>query len=140
MDSGKVNLSPATNAIWFRLVGVPLHNGTDLYPRGDEVQTIEPWTPPDAWKGLSHFILNRILDDIEAGLPDGNKFTASPNSGEREAWRVVRKHVPDKTEGQAKEIIKTWVRKGTLIRQGYHNPATRKDVKGLRVDPARRPT
>ena len=34
-------------AKWFRLVGVPLGNGNELYPNGDEVQTVEPWTPPE---------------------------------------------------------------------------------------------
>ncbi len=61
MDSAKVNPRPARRAaIWFRLVGVNLGNGTDAYPHGDEVQTVEPWTPPNAWAGLSHFKLNEI--------------------------------------------------------------------------------
>ena len=47
-DSGKVNLCPpAAAARWFKLVGVELGNGTDEYPHGDNVQTVEPWTPPD---------------------------------------------------------------------------------------------
>jgi len=49
LDSSKVNIAPpATTARWFRLVGVRLGNGTDDYPtNGDEVQTVERWTPPD---------------------------------------------------------------------------------------------
>src|SRR5206468_2093606 len=71
MDAGKVNICPAGDAKWFRLVGVPLSNGTDLYPHGDEVQTVEVWTPPDTWAGMNHHLLNQILNDIDAGLPDG---------------------------------------------------------------------
>jgi hypothetical protein len=64
MDKGKVNITPpARVAKWFRLVGVPLHNGNEIYPDGDEVQTVEPWTPPDTWAGLDAEIQNRILDD-----------------------------------------------------------------------------
>jgi hypothetical protein len=140
MDSGKVNIAPATEATWFRIVGVPLANGSDLYPAGDTVPTVVPWTPPDAWKDLNHHLLNRILDDIDAGLPDGNRYTNTYNAGDREAWRVVAKHATDKSENQAKEIIKTWIRNGVLVRYDYENPTTRKSVKGLRTDPKKRPT
>jgi RecA-family ATPase len=50
MDSGKVNIAPPMRkAKWFKLVGVRLDNGTDLYPSGDEVQVVEPWKPPETW-------------------------------------------------------------------------------------------
>src|SRR5262249_62178571 len=48
VDSGKVNITPKLwKAKWFRLVGVQLDNATETYPHGDNVQTVEPWTPPD---------------------------------------------------------------------------------------------
>ena len=38
VDSAKVNIAPPSiEARWFRIVGVPIGNGTDLYPDGDEV-------------------------------------------------------------------------------------------------------
>ncbi len=47
VDSAKVNIAPPSiEARWFRIVGVPLGNGTDLYPHGDEVPTVEPWNSP----------------------------------------------------------------------------------------------
>ncbi len=50
LDSGKVNIAPpAHKASWFRLIGVPLANGAGIYPKGDEVQTVERWDPPDTW-------------------------------------------------------------------------------------------
>jgi hypothetical protein len=140
MDSAKVNLVPSRVAKWFHLVGVPLGNATSLYPSGDTVQTVEAWTPPDAWKDLDVALLNRILDAIDAGLPDGNRYTDAPKAGKREAWRVVVEHAPEKTEAQAREIIKTWLRNGVLVRHSYQNPTTFKDVYGLRVNPDRRPT
>jgi hypothetical protein len=141
MDSGKVNITPPlTDAKWFRLVGVPLGNATELYPHGDEVQTVEPWTPPDTWAGLSQHLLNQILSDIDVGLLDGNRYSDAPNVTDRAAWRVVAKHAPDKTEGDARQIIKSWVKHGVLVHEDYENPATRKLVKGLRVDDAKRPS
>jgi hypothetical protein len=119
---------------------VPLGNGTELYPNGDEVQTVEPWTPPDVWAGVSNHLANLILTDIEAGMPDGNRYSDGSNVTDRAAWRVVTKHVPDKTEKEARQIIKTWVKNGALVRIEYENPATRKPVKGLRVDDTRRPS
>ncbi len=141
MDSGKVNIAPPLEeAKWFRLVGVPLGNATDLYPKGDEVQTVEVWTPPDAWDGLSSHLLNRILDEIDAGLPDGNRYSDGSRAGDRAAWRAVTKHAPDKTEPEARRIIKTWTKNGVLVSQDCENPTTRKTVKGLRVVNGKRPT
>jgi hypothetical protein len=141
LDSAKVNITPPLSAArWFRLVGVTLGNTSDLYPHGDEVQTIEEWTPPDTWAGLSHRVLNQILTDIDAGLPDGNLYSDGPNVTDRAAWRVVAKHAPEKSEAAARQIVKTWVRTGVLRHHEYANPITRKPVKGLRVDPAKRPS
>jgi len=140
MDSAKVNIAPPmAKAKWFRIVGVPLGNATELYPSGDVVQTVEPWMPPDVWKDLSIALLNRILTEIDAGLPDGNRYTNAPKADDRAAWKVVAKHAPGKTEGQAREIIKAWVKNGVLISEDCENLTTRKMVKGLRVDNSKRP-
>jgi AAA domain len=141
MDSAKVNITkPLSAAKWFRLVGVQLGNTTELYPNGDEVQTVEPWVPPDIWADLSVALLNKVLTVIDTGLPDGNRYTDAPRADDRAAWRVVVDHAPTKTEGQAREVIKTWVKNGVLVRYEYANPTTRKPVKGLRVIPAKRPS
>lgn len=141
MDSGKVNIAPPlAEARWFRLIGVPLDNGNDTYPNGDDVQTVEPWTPPDAWAGLTNHLLNRILDDIDAGLSDGQRYSAAPNAKHLAAWPVILKHAPSKSEGEAREIIRTWVKNGVIEAADYENPVTRKPAKGLRVVAAKRPT
>jgi hypothetical protein len=134
MDSGKVNIAPPmTDAKWFRLVNVPLGNSTELYPAGDHVQTVEPWIPPDKWDGLHHHTLNLMLNDIEAGLPDGNRYTDERNAKDRTAWKVIVKRAPTKSEAQTKEIIKAWRKTGLLTSKDYENPVTRKKVKGLWV-------
>jgi hypothetical protein len=109
VDSAKVNITKALGtAKWFRLVGVPLGNATDLYPNGDEVQTVEPWQPPDTWADLSVELLNAILTKIDEGLPDGSRYSDAPRAEERAAWKLVVEIAPGKTEGQAREIIRTW--------------------------------
>jgi hypothetical protein len=141
MDKGKVNITPpARVARWFNLIGVPLGNRNDTYPEGDNVQTVEPWTPPEIWADLDADMQNAILDTIEAGLPDGNRYSDGSTAKERAAWRVVTKHAPDKNEKQAREIINVWVKGSVLLRQEYQNPKTFKMVAGLFVNGDKRPT
>jgi hypothetical protein len=141
VDSAKVNITKHLGAAkWFHLVGVRLGNETEMYPSGDEVQTVEPWTPPDTWGDLTSYTLNQILTEIEGGLTDGNRYTDASTAGDREAWKVVVRHAPHKTEYQAREIIRTWVRNGVLVSKSYDNPRTRKPVKGLWLDPSKRPS
>jgi hypothetical protein len=131
MDHGKVNLVPQRAMKWFHLVGVPLGNATDLYPHGDEVQVVEPWEPPSTWKEFSDELTELILAEIDAGLPDGTRYSDAPNAKERAAYKVVQKHIPDKSDQQAREIIKTWVSEGKLERRKYDNVQERKSVLGL---------
>ena len=108
-------------------------------PDGDNVQTVEPWTPPDAWADLNTQLLNRILDDIDAGMPDGNRYSNAPNAGERAAWQVIAKHAPGKAEGPAREIINTWVKNGVLVVEEYENPGNRHPAKDHASSPPRDP-
>ena len=142
MDSGKVNIAPSSHeATWFRLIGVPLDNGQGIYQAGDNVQTVERWHPPKTWDGLDSALLNRILDDIEAGCPDGtSRYSTATNAKDRAAWRVVVIHAPDKNEKQAREVINAWVKSGTLFLKEYTDTAARKQFQGLRVNPTLRPS
>jgi hypothetical protein len=119
---------------------VPLGNGTADYPSGDEVQTVVPWNPPDTWAGLSSVALNAALTNIDAGMPNGQRYSDAPNASTRAAWRVVQKHCPDRSEAQCREMIKTWVRNGVLFNEPYDDPVERKERQGLRVDPEKRPS
>ena len=140
MDKGKVNIvPPARKAQWFKIVGVRLENATELYPNGDEVQTVEPWTPPAAFDGLDTGTCNRILDAIDAGLPDGERYSSAPRATTRAAWQAVERHTPGKPESQCREIIRQWLANGLLIVEIYLSKKDRKSVEGLRVDNAKRP-
>jgi hypothetical protein len=105
------------------------------------VQTVESWQPPETWEGLDSPLLNRILDDIEAGCPNGtSRYSSSSGAKDRAAWQVVVRHAPDKTDKQARKIIRTWLQSGTLYNEEYGDAAARKGFLGLRVNPAKRPS
>ena len=141
-DRAKANYGRAIDTKWFKLVGVRLGNCNvdPAYPEGDEVQVAVPWSPPHLWRDLTAPVANRILDKIDAGLPDGNRYSNHHSAKERAAWRVVAKSAPTKTEAQARLIIAAWVKSGVLVVEEYQSPTTFKMVNGLRVDDARRPT
>jgi AAA domain len=140
MDSGKVNIAPPSeDATWFKLVGVNIGNGNEQYPNGDNVQTVERWIPPPLFQDVSRPTINDILNEIDAGLPDGNRYTDAPNATERAAWRIVVKHVKDKTTEEARRMIGSWRASGLLIAKDYKNPNTTKKVRGLWVDDSKRP-
>jgi AAA domain len=147
LDSAKVNIAAnSTKATWFRVIGVPIGNGTPEYPNGDTVQVIEPWAPPDAWTGTAAAELNAILTEIDRGLtdesgrPNGRRYSDSPKATDRAVWRVVQKHYPDKSEGQCRTIIKAWLETGLLYSDDYDDPIEYRNRKGVYVDNSKRPS
>jgi hypothetical protein len=140
MDYGKVNIAPAADTKWFELLGVRIGNQTETYPHGDEVQVAVPWTPPDTWAGLSNDALNAALDEIDAGLDTGERYSGAPSAKHRAAWPIVRQHCPDKSEEQCREIIRTWIKNGVLVEEPYDDPVQRHERNGLRLDPSKRPS
>jgi hypothetical protein len=141
LDSAKVNIAArSAKPTWFRLIGVPIGNGTPEYPNGDTIQVVKPWTPPDTWAGVSPVTLNAVLDEIDGGLPSRRRFSADGGAKDRAAWPVVARHCPTKSEGQAREIIRTWLKTGVLYVADYDDPVDRKPRKGLHVDATKRPS
>ena len=117
-----------------------LGNETELYPHGDEVQTVEPWEPPDTRAGLSSIALNAALTDIDAGMETGERFSGAASAGRRAAWPIVQRHSPDKSEAQCREIIRAWKKNRVLIEEEYDDPVQRKKLTGLRLDITKRPS
>lgn len=141
IDSGKVNIAPPLrDAKWFQIVGVDLRNSNPDYPSGDNVQTVTPWTPPDVWEGATEDIRQRILDEIDAGVPEasalkgkpGSRYSKHHNAGWRIAWPVVQRHLPEKSEDHCKKMVNDWVTSGALIEDDYTDPNTSQKAKGLR--------
>ena len=134
LDSAKVNIAPPSiEANWFRLVGVSLGNGTALYPNGDQVPTVEPWTPPDFWREMTPATINAMLDQIERGPSEGRRYSAANRAEGRAATLAVTKHCPALNEKQARQVIATWLRSGMIETRDYVDPIDRKPRGGLFV-------
>ena len=124
---------PLTDAVWFELVNVPIGNATPQYPNGDQVQTVRRWYPSSFWQGLDITVLNKILDNIDAGPYDGGRYSPAPNAKERAAWPVILKFYPDLSEKQAKSMIATWIKNGVLEKRMHEDPNDRHEHASLFV-------
>jgi hypothetical protein len=134
LDDAKQNYADIGDAVWYEKATYKLDN--------DElVVAAVPWKSPELWDGISSAKANRILDDIEAGI-DGGKHRYSDASAAtfRAAWQVVQRHIPTFNERQARKIIHTWIQNGSLFREQYRDDSTRKNVVGLYVNNAKRPS
>jgi hypothetical protein len=141
LDPAKVNIAiSSAKATWFRIVGEPIGNATEQYPAGDTIQVVEPWQPPSAWADTSPQVLKAILDDIDRGMDNGQRYSNAPKASDRQVWPVVQKHYPDKSEGQCREIIHAWLATGLIYPQDYNDPIQRRTRKALYVDSTKRPT
>jgi hypothetical protein len=141
LDRAKVNLIGRSNKPdWFQLVSVSIGNPTDEYPAGDSIQVVVPWQAAQPFADIPTATLNAILDDIERGLPNGQRYSNAPSAGsDRAVVPVAQKHLPNKTEGQCRVIIHKWLDSGLLYKEDYDDPIQRKPRSGLRVNDAKRP-
>jgi hypothetical protein len=129
--NGKRNFAPpADQSDWFKLESVVLLNG-------DDVGVVTAWQYPETWEDLSPELTALVLDDIDRGMPDGQRYSNHNRATRRQAWPVVRKRCPTKTQNQCRQIISTWIKKGLLHEDEYYDSAHRKSQSGLFV---RKPT
>lgn len=135
-DNAKLNLAPPPDkATWLELRSIAL-------PNGDNVQAVVPWELPSPWDGLPMGMVIDILDQLEAGRGDGQKW--SPRKESRDGWagRVIME-AAGKTDAQAADILKTWERNGLLKRGEYTDPKRREtracyDVEATKIAEMRR--
>jgi hypothetical protein len=132
LDDARQSYAGLGNPRWYEKVLYRLDNG-------EMVSAMVPWQPPDPWEAITPAQANRILDDIEAGLEDGRRYSDAAAAGERAAWVVVRQRAPTLSEAQARAVIRTWIRNGLLFVKTYRDPTSRKDRLGLYVDATKRP-
>jgi hypothetical protein len=141
LDAAKVNIAiKAGDAVWFRLVSVAIGNSTATYPSGDHIQVAEPWKPPTAFAGVAEAMVNLILNDIGKGPDSDHRYSNAPAADEdKQVWRVVKEHCPDKSEAQCRRVVAAWIESGMLYTKKYRDPTRRRQVGGLYVNNDKRP-
>ncbi|MBV9785972.1 MAG: AAA family ATPase [Acidisphaera sp.] len=142
LDDAKANMAPrASRAAWFRLDTINLGNATALYPHGDNVAAIAAWKAESVWSRLSPEACNGALDQIARGPEPGLLYAAHRRGRGAERWagRVLMEDF-SLSEGQAAEVIGTWLKTGLLMETAYRDSAQRKTRYGVAVVDARRPS
>jgi len=134
LDGAKVNYSRPERAEWFRRAAYDLANG-------EQVAAAVPWDAPSVWRDLPPADINSALDGIDAGFGPGVLFalTRRGNGNERWAGKVLMT-VLDVSDRQAVQMLETWKATGLLDEVEFHHPERRKPAKGVRVNPAKRPS
>jgi hypothetical protein len=127
VDDAKGNMSaPAADAVWYERHSVELS-------QGDWVGVLAPWTPPDAFDGLSVEAARRVLLMIDEGLPDGQRYTAHFRAGS-DRWAGNALTAEGISEAASKVILRTWLLNGVIYSEEYMSPILRKKQMGLFVD------
>ena len=114
IDDAKNNLTAGSpDAVWFKLIGVDLYNGTDLYPNEANVQTVERWYLPYSFAKLDPSTIERISRRSRRGLMRAadTAHRRLPKPARPGAW--CTKLRPALSEQQAKYVIATWFRSST---------------------------
>ena len=140
VDDAKVNLSPRMDkARWFKLDTVELHNSSEMYPNGDKIAAMVPWSPPKLFADVSIEQVNAVMDRIAAGYQPGILFSATRRGGSvRWAGVAVREHI-DADDEQAVLMIAAWLKSGLLYETKFNHPTARREMSGLAVLDEKRP-
>lgn len=114
VDRGKSNLAPKSDkAIWRRIVGHHLENGTDEYPMGDSVPVVIHFDAPEAF----HHIPPDAANIAQIMACDG-KYRADQRSNEWFGYAVAERFgmnpIDKKHLSTIKKFIENWIKNGVL--------------------------
>lgn len=112
VQDDKHNRAPPEKAAWFRLASVKLDNGRDDAP-GDSVGVAEPWSPPDAFAGMTGDHLYRV----QLALAEGEHredYQSPAWAGVAVAGVLKLDHTAKADRIRIRKLIETWVAEGAL--------------------------
>ena len=132
----KANMAPPPlEAEWYRLVSVPIGNGSGPYPGGDHVQAIECFEPPPLLSGLSATILLSIFNRLRNGPEPGEKFSPTRRGKTNDRWAgTIIVELTNKTDAQAAALIKEWKANHVIEIEDYYSNAERKTIRGVTLN------
>jgi hypothetical protein len=133
VDGAKSNYAPLHDAEWFQRIEYQLDNE-------EGVAAAVPWEPPSAFGNITPTALNTVLDQIAAGPSPGILYSPTKRGGSSRWCGQVLMDEAEMEEARAKQIIAQWIESGLLHKTTFHHPELRRDVPGVLVDNAKRPT
>lgn len=140
-DDAKANQSLlSSRARWFEKISVTLSNGDGL-TQPDEVGALAPWTPPDAFDGITVSVIKLALERLHRGIedddgrPTGERYSRHKQSGSRWGGNVIVESL-GVDEKRASFMLKTWLENNIISERDYDDMVQRKKRMGLFVDMA----
>jgi hypothetical protein len=114
VDIGKSNMfAPARQAVWRRLVTVPLHNGPDG-SRGDHIGVVSRWKAPDLFEGVSPTDVLRVQQEINT-TDDWRESSQATRWVGQAVASVLGLDLEDATaKTRVKEMLKVWLKSDLL--------------------------
>jgi len=91
---------------------------------------------PDQWAGMTDRVVNDMLALIDQGPEDGEHWSMRPQDKARWAGHVIagytfKDSANNKSDAQAKTILKEWMANGLIEEIDYRSSGQRKDRKGV---------
>jgi hypothetical protein len=108
---------PASASDWYRLASVDLGNG-DAHRPGDSIQVVLPWSPPDAFAGITTEHLREIQIRLGAEGAAARKDPQSQEWAGETVAMVLGLDVSDKKGADAKRVkmlLKTWEQNKVIV-------------------------
>ena len=120
---------PPEKTSWFKLVSVPLGNGTDDYPAGDEIGVATTWQARPMFEGMDAAALAAVFTELRLTIYGPSKQAKhTPWVGKALMERGGR------SEREATKIIAAWLKNGVLIKSTYYHTESRHEVAKVSLD------
>lgn len=121
---------PASASDWYYLASVDLGNGDGA--QGDSIQVVLPWTPPDAFTGVTADHLREVQEKIERD--DWRENSQAANwAGNAIADVLCLDLEDDAAKSRVKELLRTWLNSGALKIEPVRDTKKGRDVPFVRV-------
>jgi hypothetical protein len=147
MNGAKPNMQPrGIHASYFKMVSVPLNNGNDAYPDGDEIGVATDWQPPDAFDGVKLDDLAKVQDAIStadhapASNPNNSNWAGyivaevlDHDIGDPKSTKAERTTEQNQARYRVSSLLKQWIKSKSLERVDVYSDRDGRNVPSIRV-------
>jgi hypothetical protein len=123
---------PSDKSDWYQMVSVSLGNG--INDDGDNMGVVVPWSPPDAFDGVTADHLRRVQAAIDAG--EWKESSQAKNWAGIAIANVMGLDADTKAKSdrvRINSLLRTWISNGALVVVERRCPEKREDKKFVEV-------